>query len=466
MTNIRAGLYCRLSVADAQGGESASIANQRAFLHAYAEAQGWRIVKVYADDGYSGGHFDRPSFRAMLADAAGGEINLILVKDLSRFGRSHIEVDRFLEDIFPALGVRFIAAADGYDSAEGSDFLPFRSFFNEYFLKDTSRKVKAARRARAYTPRLPAYGYIKEGTHLVIDEPAAETVRRVFRLRAVGASYAKIAAALNTAHIPPPHAHRRQNDSALWRDSAVRRMLQNEVYRGHTIALKTTSVSPKSKKRVQTREDERVRRENTHAAIVTRAEWNAAHSHDKPARAAKPRKASLFAGLLFCENGHPLCAGADTQTHGRAARRYRYYTCALHKQTGGAACAAHRISERILLRLLREDMVRRLAAMPPTAANHTQKTDAAMTVLYERRLRGGISPAEFAAAWQENETAQRAVSQQIYSHSAIRTYLAAEPARETLAAAVEKITVLKSTELYIAVTYRMTKLSIPLWQAK
>jgi site-specific DNA recombinase len=221
----KVGIYCRLSVDDASNSakaknyipadESVSIENQREILSKFVMLNGWTEVKTYADDGYSGGNFQRPGFLEMLEDARKGVINLILVKDLSRLGRDFVEVGRYTDVVFPSLGCRFVSVLDCLDTeGDNTDMLHFRSLMNDYHLKDLSNKIKSVRYAKmksgqflsAYAP----YGYRKseDDKHkLVIDEYAAAMVRRAFSMRLDGAAYGKIAAAFNLDGILSPRGY-------------------------------------------------------------------------------------------------------------------------------------------------------------------------------------------------------------------------------------------------------------------
>ena len=195
------GIYCRLSNDDERDGESVSIENQKLLLQSYVRQRGWNEIAVYCDDGYSGTNFDRPGVKRLIEDAKAKKINLILVKDLSRFGRNYIEFGQYTDYLFPSLGCRFIALNNGIDtmSDNGStDVMCFLNLFNEFYSRDTSKKVKAVKRACAESGKFmgtyPAYGYKRDPEdkhHLVIDEETAPTVRRIFAMRAAQFFYFK-----------------------------------------------------------------------------------------------------------------------------------------------------------------------------------------------------------------------------------------------------------------------------------
>lgn len=208
------GIYCRLANDDERDGESVSIENQKLLLQSYVRQMGWNEIDVYIDDGYTGTNFNRPGVQRLIEDAKAKRINLILVKDLSRFGRNYIEIGQYTDYLFPSIGCRFVALNNGVDteSNNGStDVMCFLNLFNEFYSRDTSKKVKAVKRACAENGKFmgtyPAYGYKRDPAdkhHLVIDEVTAPTVRRIFSMRAAGMGFHTIAAQLNEEGLPSP----------------------------------------------------------------------------------------------------------------------------------------------------------------------------------------------------------------------------------------------------------------------
>ena len=216
--NYIAGLYLRLSQEDERQGESISIDNQRTILRKYAEEHGFEIHGEYIDDGISGTTFQRPEVQRLLDDAKTGVINTIIVKDLSRFGRNYIEVGQYIDYVFPAFGIRFIAIQDNVDTANrdsgAMEMMPIMNVFNEWHAANTSKKIRAVRRSNAlagiYSAKKATYGYVK-GTDKkrtpVIDEETAPIVRRIFEMYASGISTKTIVYILNAAGIPSPGRH-------------------------------------------------------------------------------------------------------------------------------------------------------------------------------------------------------------------------------------------------------------------
>ena len=245
------GIYVRLSQEDMREGESLSIENQKKMLTDYVSQQaGWNLVGIYEDDGYSGTNFDRPGVRQLLDDAKSGKINLILCKDLSRFGRNYIEVGQYIDYIFPSFNIRFIALSDNVDTLDRNstamDLMPIMNLFNEWHAANTSKKVRSVLAQNAkegkYIASFAAYGYLKgddEKHTPVIDEPAAKVVRRIFELRATGITPTQIAKILNAEGVPIPSDYRAQrlgkpnpykNTFHYWSHVAVRNILGNPIY--------------------------------------------------------------------------------------------------------------------------------------------------------------------------------------------------------------------------------------------
>jgi site-specific DNA recombinase len=203
-------LYPRLSHEDELQGESNSISNQKRILETYAKQNGFSNLRWYTDDGYSGANFQRPGFQAMLADIEAGKVGTVIVKDMSRLGRNYLQVGMYTEMIFPQKGVRFIAINDGVDSAQGdNDFAPLRNIFNEWLVRDTSKKIKAVKRSKGMNGKpitsKPVYGYLMdEDENFIIDEEAAPVVKQIYNLCLAGNGPTKIARMLTEQQIPTP----------------------------------------------------------------------------------------------------------------------------------------------------------------------------------------------------------------------------------------------------------------------
>ena len=372
----KVGIYCRLSRDDAAnpakiknyipGDESVSIENQYEMLSKFVMLRGWIEVRTYKDDGYSGGNFQRPGFLEMLEDARAGVINLILVKDLSRLGRDYVEVGRYTDVIFPALGCRFVSVLDCLDTeGDSTDMLHFRSLMNDYHLKDLSNKVKSVLRAKMksgqYLAAYAPYGYRKsdEDKHkLVIDEDAAAVVRRMYEQRQAGMAYGKIAATLNTEGVLSPrwywaihYGNGSCRFSKLWTYTAVKNILCDPVYIGKLVQNRTGTRSYKDKTYVSKPESDWIIHEDAHEAIVSAGVWNRVQEINRAAKARcennAPPTPALFSGKLVCAGcGSPMVANRETQRRrDGSVKRYTSYCCSRYLSSGHCLCSRHRVYE-------------------------------------------------------------------------------------------------------------------------
>ena len=287
-------LYCRLSQDDGADGESNSIQNQRNILERYAREHRFPNPRFYVDDGYSGGSFNRPGFQQMMTDMENGKIRTIITKDLSRLGRNQLHTGLYIEERFPMFGVRYIAINDNVDTdrSESTELMPFKNLFNEWFIRDTSRKIRAVQRAKAERgerlgTRAP-YGYRKDEQDrkkLVVDEEAAAVVRRIFALCAAGQGPSQIARLLKREQVlcPTTYAYERHGITHTsldaenpyhWTSSTVANMLENEIYLGNTINLRYSTRSYKDKRKIEHPREECMVLENTHPALVSREVWD------------------------------------------------------------------------------------------------------------------------------------------------------------------------------------------------
>lgn len=289
--------YIRLSREDGDKAESDSILNQKEMLKHYVENHGELILKdFYVDDGYSGTNFIRPGFQRMMRDVERGEIDCIVVKDLSRFGRDYIETGRYLERYFPEKGIRFIAVADQIDSLERAYnlFLPLKNILNEQYARDISEKVHVTMRTKQrmgqFIGAFAAYGYRKDPedkNHLLIDEEAAPVVRRIFMEYAEGISIREIAERLNREKIPSPSAYKMQNGQKFqngknisaeqpWTYSGVCRILHSELYTGAMVQGKKEQYMHLRQR--QRRPEEWIVVKGTHEALISPDLWKMVQS--------------------------------------------------------------------------------------------------------------------------------------------------------------------------------------------
>ena len=322
----KTAIYLRLSRDDENYGESSSISNQRLLLKSFAEnKKDIEIVSEYVDDGYTGYDFDRPGFQQMLKDIDDGKIDCIIVKDLSRLGRNFQKTEEYIQRIFPAKNVRFIAVSDCFDSAREisvTDRLayPMKNLINEYHVMETSQKIRnvfehCRQTGKMYTG-MSVYGYHIVDKQFVIDEEAAEVVRMIFDLKISGMSNQGIANILNDKGIKSPLEHRiekgyglsgshlKKDKKALWQFISVKRILENPVYIGALIQGKTTTASYKDKRRYKREPSDLIVFEHAHEAIVSETVFYIVQdllSKDSYAKAAT-KKSYLFSGFAFCGN--------------------------------------------------------------------------------------------------------------------------------------------------------------------
>ena len=372
-----AGLYFRLSQEDERQGESVSIDNQRSMLRKYAEEHGFEIHDEYIDDGVSGTTFDRPDVQRLLDDAKAGIINTIIVKDLSRFGRNYIEVGQYVDYVFPAFGIRFIAIQDNVDTenrdSNAMEMMPIMNIFNEWHAANTSKKIRAVKKAHAkegiYTAKKAAYGY-KIGTDKkrtpVIDEETAPIVRRIFEMYASGMSPLKISETLNLEGVMSPVVYAytnlgqkpRPNGMGLWLASTVREMLNNIIYIGHMAQLRWTSLSYKNHKRFRRDESEWAIVYNTHEPIISQELWNRCQERKKSVAKGRRTKVGYthpLSGFLFCADCGNKMKLSTIISRSTGKRLYRF-DCGHHIRYGKAYCFSHFIAASILEEIVLDDI--------------------------------------------------------------------------------------------------------------
>lgn len=353
-------LYERLSRDDELQGESNSITNQKHFLEDYARKNGFVNIRHFTDDGVSGTTFDREGFQSMIAEVEAGNVAVIIVKDMSRFGRDYLKVGFYTEVMFKEKGVRFIAINNGIDSSnqQDSDFTPFLNIMNEWYARDSSRKIQAIFKARMQegkrvSPSVP-YGYRRDPDdkqHLIIDPEPAAVVRRIFKLVLEGNGVNRIADILYADKILIPSAYAEKyypenqhsksfHDPIRWTNRAVSCILEKREYMGHTVLGKTISESYKTKKRRKATEDELMIFENTHEAIIDEETWNNAQRLIETKRRPKKNGAPpcRLSGLLYCSDcGSKLSRRYNSRSQYDADNAYccsgyRQYTrnCTMH----------------------------------------------------------------------------------------------------------------------------------------
>ena len=431
-----AGLYYRLSQEDERQGESVSIDNQRTILRKYAEERGFTIHDEYIDDGVSGTTFDRQEVQRLLDDAKTGIINTIIVKDLSRFGRNYIEVGQYVDYVFPAFGIRFIAIQDNVDTENrdsgAMEMMPIMNVFNEWHAANTSKKIRAVLKSNArdgkYHARKAPYGYVKSDTEKktpIVDEEAAAVVKRIFEMRASGLSPHKIADKLNEDKIPNPSKYSfdkygivgKRNHFNLWAFCAVNSILRNPTYLGHMAQQRWGSVSYKNHKRYKKDESEWIVVKNTHEPIITQELWDKVREVEKSVAQGRKTKRGYthpLSGFLFCAD----CGGKMKLNYiNQDGKLYFNFNCGNHLRLGKSYCFSHFIrakdieaivlddiqtmAQRIVLdeKTIREDFIRHNAELADQAIKSAKKglqikrkrkeqLSRLMQLGYEDRLKG------------------------------------------------------------------------------
>ena len=375
MKKYIAGLYFRLSQEDERQGESLSIDHQRTILRKYAEENGFEIHDEYIDDGVSGTTFNRPEVQRLLDDAKTGVVNTIIVKDLSRFGRNYIEVGQYLDYVFPAFGIRFIAIQDNVDTSNrdsgAMEMMPIMNVFNEWHAANTSKKIRAVLRANAkdgkYHPRKAPYGYVKnvdEKKTPIIDEEAADVVRRIFEMRSGGMSPHKIADQLNEEGIDSPSKYcmrkygvvGKRNHFGLWSVCPINSILKNPTYLVHMVQQRYSSISYKNHKRYIRDESEWVVVKNTHEAIISQELWDKVREVEKSVAQGKKTKRGYthpLSGFLFCAD----CGGKMKLNYINRNEGLDYnFNRGNHIRLGKSYCFSHFIAAKALEEIVLDDI--------------------------------------------------------------------------------------------------------------
>lgn len=357
MEPLRIGLYLRLSRDDEREGESQSIANQRRLLRQYVQTRGWTTADEYSDDGYTGTNFDRPAFRRLLDDIEAKKINTVITKDLSRLGRDQIMTAYYYQIYFPQKKVRYIAVAEGFDTADGgagSALFPFLAAANDFYTADISRKVRSALTARTREGKFigseAPLGYQKdplEKGHLIIDPAGAEIIRRIFRLYQSLGSIARTAKALTEEKVPTPAEYRNGSSAAgrfsgVWSGETVRRILTNPTYAGDLTQHRTEKINYKVKQRTALPPEQWIIISGTHEPIIGREQFKQVQNmiRVRGYRGEKRGDGHLLTGLAFCAGcGSPM-------TYVRESPTQTYMVCQGWRKGGRlSGCTSHRVRE-------------------------------------------------------------------------------------------------------------------------
>lgn len=367
-----AAIYIRLSKDDGDKTESNSISNQRTLIESFLKNKPEITVRSeQVDDGYSGVSFERPAVKAMLDDIKAGAIDCVIVKDLSRFGRNYIETGRYIEQVFPFMGVRFIAINDGFDSASqqsqtDSVIIPFKNLINDAYSRDISIKVRSGLGIRCkqgdYIGAFPLYGYLRseEDKHkLEIDDFAAMTVRDIFKWKVEGMNNQRIAQRLNTMGILSPLEYKRMlgwafgtsfklQPVAKWSAAAIARILKNEIYTGTMVQGKESSPNYKIKKKFRKPQSEWITVTDTHEAIISKDDFALVQRLMSADTRTSPEcdGLHLFSGMLECGGCHHSMIRRPVKSGGKT---YIYHVCRTQKTDKGKCSSKCRIAETKLM---------------------------------------------------------------------------------------------------------------------
>ena len=370
--SFRAAIYCRLSKDDDLDGESASIANQRDMLEHYCEKQGWEVVEVYQDDGYTGLNMERPDLKRMIKAIERRQVNLVITKDLSRLGRNYLQTGYLIEDFFPRNGVRYIAMNDGIDTLrENNDIAPFKNILNEMYSKDISKKVHSSYLLKAqkgeFTGCVAPFGYRKDPedkNHLLVDEETAPIVRQIFRWALEGHGPNFIRRRLEEQKVPCPTWWNRErgirnvrtkwekqdpvNGRYMWDFSVIKDILMNPVYAG-AIASQKKDYRFKIGTIGEKKPQDWIVVEQRHEPLIDRKSF--AIVQDKLKSRQRPRQngeTSLFAGLIKCGE----CGKSLTIRTTHAKHSQQIYACKTYGAFGKTHCSQHRVEYDTLYRLV------------------------------------------------------------------------------------------------------------------
>ncbi|OUP46520.1 recombinase family protein [Pseudoflavonifractor sp. An187] len=363
-------LYCRLSQEDANEGESNSIQNQKAILLQYAKEHRFPNPTFFVDDGYSGTNYDRPGFQAMLAEIEAGKVAVCCTKDLSRLGRNSSLTGLYINFTFPKYGVRYIAINDHFDTIDpnstDNDVAGIKNWFNEFFAKDTSRKIRAVQKAKGergvpLTTNVP-FGYLKDPndkTRWIVDEAAAQVVKHIFRLCMEGRGPMQIAKVLQEEKVLNPTAYKRRAgiktpspetaDPYHWNTNTIVHILERREYTGCTVNFKTYTNSIWDKKQRDTPLEKQAVFYGTHPVIIEQEVFDKVQEiRQQRHRRTKTGKSSLFSGMVYCAD-----CGAKMRycTTNYFEKRQDHFVCANYRSNTGS-CSAHYIRAVVL-----EDLV-------------------------------------------------------------------------------------------------------------
>ena len=450
-------LYCRLSQDDELQGDSNSIKNQKAILQKYASDNGFHNTEFFVDDGYSGTNFDRPDWKRLIAKVDSGDVGTIIVKDMSRLGRDYLQVGMYTEIKFPNADIRFIAINNGVDSENqsDSDFIPFLNIINEWYAKDTSKKIRAVIKAKGESGKHlttnPPYGYIKDpndNNKWIVDPEAADNVRLIFKLCMEGYGPTQIASYLENEKILIPVYYLQskgintptrslRQEPYHWEDSTIARILERMEYLGHTVNFRTYTKSYKQKKQMYHDKADWQIFENTHEAIIDEETFKIVQKIRK-GRRTDMGDMPMLSGMLYCAD----CGQKLYQVRCKDWTYDKYhFVCGTYRKIKGG-CKSHQIRnvavEKILLDSIRQitsyarehesEFVEMVANKSQAEINKSQrdnrrelehsykrmeKLDTIIQKLYEDNVEGKISDERFMKMSTSYEDEQKSLKARI-----------------------------------------------------
>lgn len=373
ISNWNVAGYLRLSKEDNENMESNSIVNQRELIEQYINGkEDLELIEYYIDDGYSGTNFNRPGFEKLLQDMKNKKINCIIVKDLSRFARNHIEADMYFENIFPALNIRFISVIENIDSFENPEsidnlIVPFKNLLNDAYAKDISKKVKSALTAKRLNGEFigtsATYGYLKDPKDkhkLIIDKVVSKYVIEIFNSIIEGKLASKIADELNKNNILTPAAYKRKNElesnnmetDKRWNAKMINKMLKDRIYVGDLIQGKKKVENYRSHKLITTKKDEWIIIQNNHESIISKDKFDKVQEIIEKNKCARSNKEKdLFYRFLKCSD----CGESFTL---RRVKNYEYYHCTSYVRNG--SCTSHSIRKDKLVEIVLEELNKKI----------------------------------------------------------------------------------------------------------
>ena len=364
-------LYARLSKDDNLVGDSNSIVHQKEILAKYAKEHGFTNIEFYVDDGFSGTNFNRPDFQRMMADAEEGKISTVIVKDMSRFGRDYIMVGYYTEIYFSNLDIRFIAINDNVDSniQTENDLTPFKNVFNEWYARDTSKKIRAVFKAKGNSGKHlttnPPFGYKKDPNDKdkwIIDDEAAATVRRIFQMYVDGYRISEIGHKLTEEKVETPilyymnrgiKTNARSEYPEIWDLMSIKYILSQTAYAGHTVNFQTAVKSYKTKKQIRLPKEDWIIYRNTQEPIIDEKTFETVQQMRKVKRArTKYNEPNMFSGLLYCAD----CGNHLTIQRVARNRKMDNFSCATYRKKKKGLCSCHRILVSDLETIVKEDL--------------------------------------------------------------------------------------------------------------